>query len=99
MQVVTNLLGNAARYTPDGGEITVFAEADAAACMTLSVRDNGVGIDANLLPDIFELFTQARRTPGRAQDGPGPGLALALVRSMVTLHGGRIEDHDRRRQP
>ncbi|WP_343025194.1 PAS domain S-box protein [Massilia sp. MP_M2] len=92
VQVLTNLLGNAAKYTPDGGEITVFAEADAeAACVTLSVRDNGVGIDPALLPDIFELFTQARRTPDRAQGGLG--LGLALVRSMVTLHGGKVEAH------
>jgi PAS domain S-box-containing protein len=92
VQVMTNLLGNAAKYTPDGGEITVFAQADAATgCVTLSVRDNGIGIEASLLPDIFELFTQARRTPDRAQGGLG--LGLALVRSMVTLHGGRVEAH------
>ncbi|MEW7849313.1 PAS domain S-box protein [Massilia aurea] len=94
VQVMTNLLNNAAKYTPDGGEITVFAVAEAkadGANVTLSVKDNGIGIDAALLPDIFELFTQAKRTPDRAQGGLG--LGLALVRSMVSLHGGKVEAH------
>jgi len=88
VQVMANLLGNAAKYTPDGGEITVYAEV-APGGVKLSVRDNGIGIDASLLPDIFELFTQAKRTPDRAQGGLG--LGLALVRSMVNLHGGQVE--------
>ena len=87
VQVMANLLGNAAKYTPDGGQITLSAEACGAG-VTLSVKDNGIGIDASLLPDIFELFTQARRTPDRTQGGLG--LGLALVRSMVGLHGGEV---------
>ena len=88
VQVMANLLGNAAKYTSDGGEITVCAAATPDT-VTLSVRDNGIGIDGALLPDIFELFTQAKRTPDRAQGGLG--LGLALVRSMVGLHGGKVE--------
>jgi len=88
VQVMVNLLNNAAKYTPDGGEIKVGAEL-APGEIRLSVIDNGIGIDAALLPEVFELFTQARRTPDRAQGGLG--LGLALVRSMVGLHGGRVE--------
>ena len=88
VQVMANLLNNAAKYTPDGGEIAVCADA-APGHIKLSVRDNGIGIDGALLPDIFELFTQAKRTPDRAQGGLG--LGLALVRSMVGLHGGTVE--------
>jgi PAS domain S-box-containing protein len=88
VQVMANLLNNAAKYTPEGGAITVCA-AVADGEITLSVIDNGIGIDAALLPQVFDLFTQAKRTPDRAQGGLG--LGLALVRSMVGLHGGRVE--------
>jgi len=88
VQVMANLLGNAAKYTPDGGHITVGA-VRSGNDIQLSVRDDGIGIEAALLPHVFELFTQAKRTPDRAQGGLG--LGLALVRSMVTLHGGRVE--------
>ena len=92
VQVMANLINNAAKYTPDGGEITVCADpAPDAGQVKLSVKDNGIGIEAALLPAIFELFTQARRTPDRAQGGLG--LGLALVRSMVNLHGGQVEAH------
>jgi PAS domain S-box-containing protein len=87
VQIMANLLNNAAKYTPDGGEITVCAE-PADGGIGLSVIDNGIGIDAALLPEVFELFTQAKRTPDRAQGGLG--LGLALVRSMVGLHGGQV---------
>ena len=87
VQVLVNLLNNAAKYTPEGGRIglTLRVVADQAV---LAVRDNGNGIDADLLPHVFELFTQARRTPDRAQGGLG--LGLALVRSLVDLHGGTV---------
>jgi PAS domain S-box-containing protein len=88
VQVMVNLLNNAAKYTANGGEIKVCADV-AGNAITLSVIDNGIGIDAGLLPDVFELFTQAKRTPDRAQGGLG--LGLALVRSMVGLHGGRVD--------
>ena len=92
VQVMANLINNAAKYTPDGGEITVCADpVPDAGQVKLSVKDNGIGIEAALLPDIFELFTQAKRTPDRAQGGLG--LGLALVRSMVDLHGGQVEAH------
>jgi len=92
VQVMANLINNAAKYTPDGGEITVCADAvPDAGQVKLSVKDNGIGIDAALLSDVFELFTQAKRTPDRAQGGLG--LGLALVRSMVSLHGGTVEAH------
>ena len=90
VQVMANLLNNAAKYTQEGGEITVCADALPGA-VRLCVKDNGIGIDAALLPDIFELFTQAKRTPDRAQGGLG--LGLALVRSMVSLHGGTVAAH------
>ncbi|WP_151636948.1 ATP-binding protein [Noviherbaspirillum aerium] len=86
VQVLANLLNNAAKYTPEGGVIALRAEADAA--YAISVRDNGVGIEPKLIPHIFDLFTQAERSPDRSQGGLG--LGLALVRSLVDLHGGSV---------
>ena len=86
-QIFSNLLNNAAKYTPEGGELELDAEL-AGAWVTVRVRDNGHGIDPTLLPQIFELFTQADRSPDRTQGGLGIG--LALVRSLVALHGGMI---------
>jgi len=89
-QVVSNLLTNAARYTPPGGriEVTALREGDA---VVLRVRDNGMGIDPALLPQIFEMFVQAERGPDRSQGGLG--LGLFLVRTLTELHGGTVRAH------
>jgi PAS domain S-box-containing protein len=87
IQVIVNLLNNAAKYTPQGGEITLTVSSG-DGMINISVIDNGIGIDDKLLPQIFDLFTQAERTPDRAQGGLGIG--LALVKTMVTLHGGTL---------
>jgi PAS domain S-box-containing protein len=88
VQVVANLLNNAAKYTPQGGAIALALEVGDSK-VTIAVRDNGIGIGPDLLPQVFELFTQAERTPDRAQGGLG--LGLALVKSLVGLHGGSVE--------
>ncbi len=88
IQVIVNLLTNAAKYTPQGGEIVLEVE-PVEDEVRLCVSDNGSGIEPDLLPHIFDLFTQGQRTPDRAQGGLG--LGLALVKSMVGLHGGRVE--------
>jgi CheY-like chemotaxis protein len=90
VQVVANLLNNAAKYTPQNGAIALALEVDGGHAV-ISVRDNGIGIGPDLLPRVFELFTQAERTPDRAQGGLGLGLALA--KSLVNLHGGSVEAH------
>ncbi|WP_075794424.1 PAS domain-containing sensor histidine kinase [Massilia putida] len=88
VQVVANLLNNAAKYTPEGGRIEVDLEA-ADGQAFLAVRDNGNGIGPDLLPVVFDLFTQGSRTLDRAQGGLG--LGLALVRKLVELHGGQVD--------
>ncbi|CAH0312303.1 Autoinducer 2 sensor kinase/phosphatase LuxQ [Massilia sp. Bi118] len=88
VQVVANLLNNAAKYTPQGGALALSLEVSSGQA-SIAVRDNGIGIDPELLPRVFELFTQAERTPDRAQGGLG--LGLALVKSLVGLHGGSVE--------
>jgi signal transduction histidine kinase len=86
-QVVTNLVTNAAKYTPEGGLITVSAVREHGE-VVIAVRDTGVGIPAELLPHLFDLFVQGRRTLDRAEGGLG--LGLAIVRSLVELHGGTV---------
>lgn len=87
-QVVVNLLNNAAKYTPQGGRIGLDIAVDAGH-VQIVVEDNGIGIDAELLPTVFELFTQATRTPDRSQGGLG--LGLALIHSLVRMHGGQVQ--------
>jgi signal transduction histidine kinase len=87
VQIVTNLLNNASKYTPEGGTIALELTQDAATVQVV-VRDNGIGIDAALLPHVFDLFIQGERSPHRTQGGLG--LGLALVKSLVERHGGSV---------
>ena len=89
-QVVSNLLTNAARFTPPGGSVVVSAERENGD-VVLRVRDTGVGIEKTLLPDVFELFVQGERGLDRAEGGLGIG--LSLVRSLTELHGGSVSAH------
>ncbi len=90
-QIVTNLLGNAAKYTEPGGRIWLTAEREQDAEVVVRIRDTGIGIADELLPRIFDMFTQADRTLDRAQGGLGIG--LTLVRRLVELHGGMVLAH------
>jgi len=87
VQVLANLLANAIKYSPPRSEIRVEAVRDGGDLL-LTVSDNGSGIEAGLLPRIFDLFSQGARRPDRA-DG-GLGLGLALVHKIVELHGGSV---------
>ncbi|MCW5801362.1 MAG: PAS domain S-box protein [Deltaproteobacteria bacterium] len=86
-QVISNLLTNAAKYTRPNGQIDVDAAA-VGADVVVHVRDNGQGIDPELLPHVFDLFIQGKRSFDRAEGGLGIG--LALVKNLVTLHGGGV---------
>ncbi len=86
-QVLSNLLNNAAKYTDPEGRIALAAEVHGEQ-IAIRVRDNGIGIAPELLPNVFDLFTQADRTLSRSRGGLGIG--LTLVRSLVELHGGRV---------
>jgi signal transduction histidine kinase/ActR/RegA family two-component response regulator len=87
-QVLVNLLTNAAKFTQEGGRIQLTAELESDAAV-LRVRDSGIGIAPELLPSIFEMFTQAEPALDRSQGGLGIG--LALVQRLVELHGGTVE--------
>ncbi|MEO6810701.1 MAG: response regulator [Isosphaeraceae bacterium] len=86
-QVLTNLLTNAAKYTEPGGRIDLSAERDGTNAL-LRVRDNGVGIEPEVLSHVFDLFAQEQRSLDRSQGGLGIG--LTLVRRLVEMHGGRV---------
>ncbi len=90
VQIISNLLNNSAKYTPDGGRITVRTELRGDD-VELVVEDNGAGIAPGLQSAVFELFSQAERTPDRTQGGLG--LGLALVKNLVELHGGTVTCH------
>jgi signal transduction histidine kinase len=87
-QVVGNLLRNSARYTEPGGSIEVEVR-KAGDATVLAVRDNGIGIAPDLLPRVFDLFTQGEQALDRSEAGLGIG--LTLVRSLVEMHGGSVE--------
>ena len=88
VQILANVLGNAAKYTPNGGQIALAMKVTDDKVI-LTVRDNGIGMSRDLVASAFELFRQGERTPDRSQGGLGIG--LALVKSLVQLHGGTIE--------
>lgn len=88
IQVISNLLSNAARYTADGGQIRVSLTREGGNAI-LRVDDNGSGIDPQFMPYVFDLFTQGKRTPDRSQGGLGIG--LALVKNILDLHGAFID--------
>jgi PAS domain S-box-containing protein len=89
-QVVSNLLNNAAKYTEEGGRIALAVGWEGGEAV-LRVRDSGVGIPADMLARVFDLFTQVDRGLDRAQGGLGIG--LTLVKSLAEMHGGRVSAH------
>jgi PAS domain S-box-containing protein len=90
VQVMTNLLNNSAKYTPEGGDIVLSMEVDGDH-VKMVVTDNGIGMAPELVERAFELFAQAERTPDRSQGGLGIG--LALVKSLMDLHDGSVTAH------
>jgi signal transduction histidine kinase len=86
-QVFVNLLANASRYTDAGGELSVWVHARAGQAI-VRVRDSGIGIAAEALPHIFDLFEQGNAADPRSREGLGVG--LAVVRNLVELHGGSV---------
>ncbi len=86
-QSLSNIVNNSAKYTPNGGRISVVL-ARAGESAVLTVADNGIGLRPDMLVRVFDMFTQVNRPLERAQDGLGIG--LALVRSLISLHGGTV---------
>ena len=93
MQVIANLLNNAAKYTNHGGAIMVTVERGGDEDVVIRVRDSGIGLRADMLPRVFDLFVQAEHAPDRAAGGLGIG--LTLVKRMVQLHGGDTSSRTR----
>lgn len=89
-QIVLNLLTNAAKYTPAGGRIELSALSSSEG-VTIIVRDNGIGIAPQRIPEMFQLFAQGERSIARSEGGLGIG--LTIVQKLVEMHGGRIEAH------
>jgi CheY-like chemotaxis protein len=87
VQVVENLLNNASKYTDEGGRVEVSAEREGDEAV-IAVQDNGIGIEPDLLPDVFDLFTQSAQSLDRSQGGLGIG--LTLVKNLVEMHGGSV---------
>jgi len=84
---LTNLIGNAIKYAPDGGAIGVTSRREGAG-LHLMVRDSGIGIPADALETVFERYARVESGPGRAIQGTG--LGLPIVREIVGLHGGTV---------
>ena len=91
-QVFTNLLSNAAKYTPEGGHIRLSLEQEGPMAV-IRVRDDGMGVLAEDLPGLFDLFSRGKREPSHAHVLDGLGVGLALARAMVEQHGGDLEGH------
>jgi CheY-like chemotaxis protein len=87
VQIVANVLNNAAKYTPEGGDIVLEMLADEDK-VTYSISDNGIGMAQHMIEHVFDMFAQAERSSDRSQGGLGIG--LALVHNLVTLHGGQV---------
>lgn len=88
VQILANLLNNAAKYTPNGGQIRLKAQCNFERAQ-IEVEDNGIGMDTQTMEHAFELFAQAKRSADRQQGGLGIG--LALVKKLVHLHGGQVQ--------
>jgi PAS domain S-box-containing protein len=89
-QVIANLLNNATKYTPQGGQIWLSARRESGRAV-VSVRDNGQGIPSEALPRVFDMFAQAEQHPNAVR--PGLGIGLALAQRLIQLHGGAIDAH------
>src|SRR5206468_2464513 len=89
-QAIANLLNNAAKYTPQDGHIRLDAERRGDQAV-VTVRDDGIGIPAEMLSSVFEMFTQGEQSRARAPGGLGIG--LTLVKRLVELHGGTVTAH------
>jgi signal transduction histidine kinase len=87
VQVVTNLVNNAVKYSPDGGTVTLSTRSDGGFAL-ISVTDTGLGIPADEIEHVFERFRRVRS--GAAQSIPGTGLGLTIVKQIVEMHGGKI---------
>jgi CheY-like chemotaxis protein/anti-sigma regulatory factor (Ser/Thr protein kinase) len=87
VQVVANILNNAAKYTPESGDIALRVDVDLSH-VVIEVKDSGIGMAPDLVARAFDLFAQAERTPDRSSGGLG--LGLALVKSLTELHGGDV---------
>jgi signal transduction histidine kinase len=90
-QVVTNLLQNAIKFTNPDGHVFVQVFVDPSHRAIVSIRDTGIGIDAQALPRVFQSFYQAQGHRGNGNGGLGIGLGLAIVKTLVELHGGQVQ--------
>lgn len=88
LQILLNLLSNAIKFTPAGGNVTLAATREASGWLSISVRDDGIGIDPVALDRVFTPFERVRE--GGARDVPGTGLGLAIARGLAELHGGTL---------